>query len=140
MGGPLTGLNQFLFSLQSVMFSMSQAIQIVGMNTQTFNQLFESATTMLDNALEAFHEMRTMDAISQEYESEEKKKRRKRLKALRWAVVSAITFVGYKVLKRILSNQMPPRILPQIQTPTAAQHTARVGDSGLSGRVRPHFF
>ena len=106
----MTGLNQFLFSLQSVMFSMTQAIQIVGMNTQTFNNLFETATTMLDNAIETFQEMRTLDVISQEYESEEKRKRRKRLKALRWAMVTAVTFATYKLLKRFLSR---PRTAPQ---------------------------
>lgn len=101
MGGPFNGLNQFLFGMQSVLFSLSQAIQIVSMNTQTFNQLFESATSMFDHAIETFHEMRSIESASRESESEEMKKRRRRLRALRWAIVTAVTIAGYKIIRRL---------------------------------------
>ena len=41
IGGPLNSLNQFLFSIQNVIFSLSQAVQIVGMNAQGLQQLLE---------------------------------------------------------------------------------------------------
>lgn len=112
-GGHLSELNQFLFGLQSVMFSLSQAIQIVGMNTQSFTQLFESASTMLDSAIDTFHEMRTINNICQEFETDEQRKRRKRLKALRWAIVTAVTYSAYKLIRRLLYRPARPRMLPR---------------------------
>jgi hypothetical protein len=112
VGGPFNGLNQFLFGVQSMLFSLSQAIQIVGMNTHTFNQIFESATSMFDHAIETFHEMRAIEVASRENETDEMKKRRRRLRTLRWALVTAVTVAGYKIIRRLLARpRRPPALL-----------------------------
>ena len=110
MTGPLSGLNQFLFSVQSVLFSLSQAVQIVGMNTHTLQQLLDSASTMLDHAAKTWHEMQEIEAQSRELESEEDKKRRRRLRALRWALVTAVTFGAYKLLRSVFRKKQRPMI------------------------------
>jgi len=97
--GPLSGLNQFLFGVQNVVFSLSQAVQILGMNTQALQQLLDTATTMLEQALAAYKEMRALEMMANDSESEEAKKKRRRLKALRWALVLAVTYGGYRVVR-----------------------------------------
>ena len=105
MGGPLSTLNQFLFGVQNVVFSLGQAVQIVGMNTQALRQTLESASAMFDHAIATWNEMQVIEAASRENESEEMKKRRRRLRALRWAMVVAVSYAGYRLLKRVFSSQ-----------------------------------
>lgn len=111
LGGPLSGLNQFLFGVQTVLFSLGQAVQIVGMNTQAFQQLLESATTMLDHALATYRDMRALEQQSREGESEEDMKRRRRLKALRWAMIVGVTYMGYRFIRRILRARLRRKLL-----------------------------
>lgn len=47
----LMSLNQFLFGVQSVVFSLGQAVQIVGMNAQQIRHVYESVKGMVENAL-----------------------------------------------------------------------------------------
>lgn len=120
MGGPLSGLNQFLFGIQNVLSSLGQAVQIVGMNTQAVQQLLEAATAMFDHAVASWTEMRSIEAAESEFESEEIKKRRRRLRALRWAMVTAITYAGYKVIRWLLSSGRKHRRALQGQPTVAA--------------------
>jgi hypothetical protein len=69
------------------------------MNTQAIQQLLETATSMLDRAVKTYHEMRTLEAQSNALESEEDTKRRRRLRALRWTMVVAATYAGYKLMR-----------------------------------------
>ena len=108
--GPLSGLNQFLFGVQNVIFSLGQAVQIVGMNTQALQQLLESGTTMVDNAIATWHEMQTIDRLQQSRETEEEKKRRRRLRALRWALVMGVSYAAYKIVRYILSISKRKRL------------------------------
>jgi hypothetical protein len=111
MGGPLSGLNQMLFSVQSVIFSLGQAVQIVGMNTQALHQLLDTATSMFDHALLTFQEMRALDARSLENESPEDQTKRRRLKALRWAIIMSIAYGGYRLIRRLLRRRQYQRQL-----------------------------
>lgn len=101
IGGPLNSLNQFLFSIQNVIFSLSQAVQIVGMNAQGLQQLLESGTAMFDHIIASLHEL----VEPQRAESPEERKRRRRIRALRWAVITAITYAGYKLLRSLRQRQ-----------------------------------
>jgi hypothetical protein len=134
VGGPLSGLNQMLFSVQSVIFSLGQAVQvchtsvllrllhiralticlshqIVGMNTQALHQLLDTATSMFDHALSTFQEMRALDARSLENESPEDQTKRRRLKALRWAFIMSIAYGGYRLMRRLLRRRQYQRQL-----------------------------
>ena len=115
-GGPFSGLNQFLFGVQNVIFSLSQAVQIVGMNTQALHHLLESATAMFDHAVATWHEMRVLEATSRRHETEEMKKRRRRLRAVRWAVVTAVVYAGYKLIRRVIRQRNSGRLLEYQQT------------------------
>jgi hypothetical protein len=99
MGGgifqPLTSLNQFLFGIQSVIFSLGQAVQIIGMNAQALKQLLESACAMFDHAVATWNEQ--LDDP-----------RRRRLRTIRWAMVTAATFAAFKLIRRTMSRRRLP--------------------------------
>lgn len=107
--GPLSGLNQFLFGVQNVIFSLSQAVQIVGMNTQAMQKLLETVTAMIENAMKTYTEMRALELAARDCESQEARKKRRRLKALRWAVVFAVTYTGYRLV-RVAFQPRKPRL------------------------------
>lgn len=114
--GPLSGLNQFLFGIQNVIFSLGQAIQIMGMNTHAVQQLFQSAAVFCEHAISTWQEMQTLDnddtrsslSVSnvakdpyrcQSKEAEEQRnRRRRRLRALRWALMIGVSYTGYKII------------------------------------------
>lgn len=101
MGGPLISLNQFLYSVQNVIFSLSQAVQIVGMNAQGLKQLLESATAMFDHIIASLHEL----VEPQRAESPDERKRRRRVRAMRWAFITALSYAGYKLLRSLRQRQ-----------------------------------
>ncbi|CAB9513173.1 expressed unknown protein [Seminavis robusta] len=100
--GPLNSLNQFLFGVQTAIYSLSSAVQVIGMNTEAFHQLLDAASSMLDHALAAWHEMRALDATEKIFETEEQKMKKRRLKALRWALVVAASYAAYRILRSLL--------------------------------------
>jgi hypothetical protein len=106
--GPLSGLNQLLFGVQSVIFSLGQAVQIIGMNTQAVRQLLESASSMFDHATATYHEMQALEERSRRYETEEERKRRRRLRAMRMTLVAGISYLGYRLLRRLFFPQRHP--------------------------------
>jgi hypothetical protein len=132
MGGPLSNLNQFLFGIQNVLSSLGQAVQIVGMNTQAVKQLLEAAAAMFDHAVASYSEMRVMEAAAGEFESEEDKKRRRRLRALRWAMVTAATYAGYKCIKWLFSSSRRRHQRPMLE----GQPSTAMG--GYSAPYRPY--
>ena len=69
------------------------------MNTQAIQQLLDTASTMLDHAMKTYKEMRALEARNNELESEEDKKQRRRLRALRWMMIATVTYAGYRVIK-----------------------------------------
>ena len=109
MGGPISSLNNFLFGFQSVVFSLGQAMNIVGMNTQALKQLYSQIMSMMDSALSTLEEIRvmeqTMSRMKEEHISEDDKKRRRRLKALRWSLVMGASYMGYRIVSRWLRRR-----------------------------------
>ena len=132
MGGPLSNLNQFLFGIQNVLSSLGQAVQIVGMNTQAVKQLLEAASGMFDHAVATWSEMRAIEAAASEFESEEHKKRRRRLRALRWAMVTAATYAGYKCIKWLFSSSRRRHQRPMLE----GQPSSATG--GYNASYRPY--
>jgi len=124
--GPLSSLNQFLFSVQSVIFSLGQAVQIIGMNTQGLKQLLESATAMFDHAVQTWQEMQSLEQKARHAETEEDRKRRARLRALRMMLVAGISYLGYRLVRRLL---FPPRRL---------RNPAITADGSYNNSYRPN--
>ena len=100
-GGALTNLNQFLFGVQSVILSLGQAVQIVGMRASALQQLVQSASRMVDEAIQTFHAqqelLRDRDPANEE--------RRKKLRMLRWAMVMGVSYAGYRVVRYLMSSR-----------------------------------
>lgn len=83
------------------------------MNTQAIHQLLDTAYNMLDHALKTYSEMRTLEKLQEhEAETEEDKKRRRRLRALRWALVVLISYTGYRVVRLAFSKKNRKRLPP----------------------------
>jgi hypothetical protein len=104
-GSPFSGLYQVLFGVQNVVFSLGQAVQVLGTNQQAIQQAFESLISMIDNSVATFHELRAIEAVQIKNESEEQKSRRRRLKALRWAILMGGSWLVYKLLHRIIRGR-----------------------------------
>eukprot|EP00536_Pseudo-nitzschia_multiseries_P004776 jgi/Psemu1/285340/fgenesh1_pg.82_\ len=104
MGGMpyLSGLNQVVYNVQNIIFSISQAVYVVGANQQALQQAWESLNQMVDHAVATFHEMRALDCMEREHETEEEKQKRKRLKALRYAFVFGGGWLAYKLIRNLL--------------------------------------
>ena len=108
--GPFSGLYQALFGFQNVIFSLGQVVQILGMNQQAMQQVFESISSMLDQAVASYNELRALEAIEKEKETEEQKKKRRRLKAIRWALVTGASCLVYKIFRRLVSSSGRKRL------------------------------
>jgi uncharacterized membrane protein len=108
--GPFSGLYQVLFGVQNVVFSLGQVVSILGMNQQAMQQVFDSISSALDQAIASYHELRALEAIEKEQESEEQKKRRRRLKTMRWALVAGTSWLVYKLLWRLVTSSRRKRL------------------------------
>ena len=82
-------------------------LKIIGMNTQAIQQLLETAGAMFDHALKTYTEMRMLEARVNQSESEADKKKKRRLRALRWMMVTVVTYAGYRVVKLALQRKRP---------------------------------
>lgn len=110
LGGPFSGLYQALYGLQNIAFSISQAVHLIGMNQQVLQQAWESISQMVDHAIATFHEMRALEQKGRAAETEEEKQRRRRLKALRYAVVFGGSWLAYKLVRHLLFQQRRRKI------------------------------
>jgi len=151
-GGHMSSLSQYLFSFQSIIFSLGQAMQIVTMNTHQLHQLYDQIMVMLDQALKYLDELKHLESLQthlQKPPTEEQIKKRRRLKAIRWSIMFGISYAGYKfVLKwyrkrkeytrartrisRTTRTSMPGHA--QLQSPLAL-HNNRTHDYGQHGRT-----
>ena len=104
------------------------------MNTQALHQLYEQGMTMLDKILNTLHEINTLENASQKQLSEEDKKRRRRLKALRWSILVGGSYVGY----RLVANWMKKRMEYQkVQSQVDLYRTNNVAQSTGSVMIPP---
>jgi hypothetical protein len=110
MGGPFSGLYQILFGVQNVVMSLGQAVQLIGMNQQAIQQALDSAWNLLDHSIATFQELRQLEANKSANETQEQKQRRRRLKALRWALVMGTSWLVYKVIRRIFFSSRRKRL------------------------------
>mmetsp|Transcript_10489 Transcript_10489/g.15584 ORF Transcript_10489/g.15584 Transcript_10489/m.15584 type:complete len:278 (-) Transcript_10489:4-837(-) len=112
MGGLATNnpITNLLFSFQQVIFTVTQTIQVVGMNAESLKLMMHNAKEMAMKAqISITDTMRQIDAhiAANERmaarETREQKKKRRRLKALRWSMVMVAAYAAYKLfLKRLI--------------------------------------
>ena len=95
--GPLSTINQYLFSFQSFIFAIGQAVQIVGMNTHQLHQLYDQLTALVDQALNYINEMKTLSIqeVATKNLSDEERRRRRRLKAIRWGLLFSASYASF---------------------------------------------
>ena len=103
MGLPyLSGFNQMVYNIQSIVFSISNAIQVIGANQEALRHAWESLNQMIENAVVTFHEMRALESIERGSETKEEREKRKRLKVLRYAFVFGGSWLAYKLIRNLL--------------------------------------
>lgn len=108
------------------------------MNTHALQQLLDTATTMFDHALQTFKEMRMLDAANEALESEEEQKRRRRLKALRWALIMSVVYGGYRLIRRLFQRrQMQCQIAMYPANQPAATSTSAIQPYYGGGYYQP---
>jgi hypothetical protein len=114
--GPFSGIYQVLYGVQNVVLSVTQAVQLVGMNQQLLQQAWESISHMIDHASATFYEMRALEQQQQQQqnnreETEKVKQHQRRLKALRYALVFGGSWLTYKMVRAILFHARDKRRL-----------------------------
>merc|ERR1711983_56469 len=104
---PFSGVTNFLFGFQQLVFSLSQVMQIVGMNTQAVSNMVQLSIHMFDSAYQTFKDLKKVNndslLLSDNDLTEEEKKRRRRLKVLRWSLFIGVTYTMYKTVYSIIS-------------------------------------
>jgi hypothetical protein len=108
--GPLSWVNQCLFGVQNVLFSISQAIQIIGMNTTTLHQVAEALQAMMRQAMHTYREHVALDARPGTTSDEERQRRRQR-RWIRSALVSLALYTGYKLVRWLFARKQPLSLL-----------------------------
>ena len=131
MGGSyLFSLNQLLFSIQSVVFSTSQAIQIVGMNAQQIQNVLASLRGTLEHCVGSIKDYPVEEVVQgvlgseakqwflgdskqggvdddergerEPLLSEEEIVRRRRLQAFRWTMALTLSYVTYRTIRKLI--------------------------------------
>jgi len=79
------------------------------MNTHALQQLFDTAMAMLDSTLTTLADLRkinlNMNITSKEFMSDEERKKRRRLQALRWSILLGVSYTGYKIINNLFFEQ-----------------------------------
>lgn len=75
------------------------------MNTQALHQLYQQAMAMLDQSLSLLHELKTLENQHHKTLTEEEKKKQRRLKAMRWAIIMGISYAGYTFVRKWLKRR-----------------------------------
>ena len=114
------GITNVLSNFQQIMFSISQAIQIVGMNAEALRQMvnaFKDLSMKLNESVREFvNAVNKQLAIESKrhqssYESLEQKKRRRRLKVLRWTMALVGSYAIYRSVKKMFFGKRRHRDL-----------------------------
>lgn len=117
MGGPFSGIYQALYGLQNVVFSIGQMVHMIGMNQQQLQQAWESLNRMVEHAVKTFRELQRLEAQERRHDTEEDRQRRRRLKALRYALVFGGSYVAYKLVRNLLFRGGQRRRLATVRSP-----------------------
>jgi hypothetical protein len=137
--GPFSGIYQVLYGVQNVIFSITQAVQLVGMNQQLLQQAWESISQMVDHAFVTFHEMRMLELQNNREETEKEKQQKRRLKALRYTLVFGGSWLVYKIVRSLVFHKRNRR-----RQFLASTYNAVVGSSlgslGMSAISSPYSY
>lgn len=91
-------INQFLFGIQAIALSFGQAVHIISTNADSVQRIVEAFSTMIDHAIAVWYEAQAIEYAAREDESEQDKKRRRRLRTIRWAFIGLASYAGYNIL------------------------------------------
>lgn len=127
--GYMSNITNFLFGFQQVVFSIGQAVQIVSMNTNALQHFVNSGIHMSQSAKQTFEEFQqkyfdftqiltlTQDSVKVKHgvliegkgsddDSIEMKKKKRRLKAIRWSMLLLVSYTCYRIVRRFIRNRV----------------------------------
>ena len=118
LSSTMISLNQFLFGIQSLIFSVSQAVQIVGMNAEQIKGVVGSLREVMDKSLKGLDWERLSGVLEKDGRfrgvlgnttdengdrlTEEEIVHRRRLAAFRWTVTLTLSYAAYRMVRRLI--------------------------------------
>jgi hypothetical protein len=93
------------------------------MNAQAIQQLLHTTKALLERAWTTYRELRVLELQQEEAqrfcqtheETEENRKQRRRLKALRWTAMTIVLYITCRVIFRMVSNKRRRRRVLNLQ-------------------------
>jgi hypothetical protein len=106
--GPFSNITNYLLGLQNVIMSIGQVVQIISFNTSSLQQLCESMLAMFEHAVRTWNEQMQLSIMSkatatttaEDEKNNQERQRQRKLRALRYAIVVAISYVGFTLIRQ----------------------------------------
>ncbi len=125
-GGPFSTITNYLLGIQNVIMSIGQVVQIISFNASSLQQLCESMLAMFEHAVKSWQEQqqlllvnRTLTTNDMDHptispeEQQRVKRQQRRLRALRYTITMAMSYIGYTIIRKLFSDQRRQRYLPE---------------------------
>jgi hypothetical protein len=122
-GGPFSTITNYLLGIQNVIMSIGQVVQIISFNASSLQQLCESILAMMEHAIQSWHDQQQNHTKRLKHTSNDNKnesdnhedlspeeqqrviQQQRRLRALRYTITIAISYIGYTIIRKLFSNQ-----------------------------------
>jgi len=99
LGGYGMQPNQFIYTIQSIIYTIHQSIQMIQMNHISISQCITTIMDVFDSMVTTFQDVRAST-----------KKNNKRLQFIRWMMVSSVSYLVYKIIRRLILSRRRRRI------------------------------
>jgi hypothetical protein len=107
------------------------------MNTEAVKHLLESATVMFDHAVATWRELQALEAAQRKTETPEARKRRRRLRALRWALLVGGSYAGYQLVRKLVGAAANALLRQQQHQPQRRRIQAGASELSPSSSLQP---
>mmetsp|Transcript_60948 Transcript_60948/g.71300 ORF Transcript_60948/g.71300 Transcript_60948/m.71300 type:complete len:248 (-) Transcript_60948:55-798(-) len=150
--GYLNSMTNSVFQFQSLVFTVGQAVQIVGMNTQALSQMYQSMKGLIYEcrdqmtiAVKVIQQEQSrafaLSTINENEASEEDIRRarivKRRIQVLRWSMAIMVSIGGYKLVKYLLGIIFGARRRKSMVT-AAASAAVPLLSSNVNNATRRH--
>jgi hypothetical protein len=99
-GGIVTNTLQLLFSIQSVIVSLGQVVQIIGSNTSALDHLYQQCNGLVRSWWKRMENLSShvleLDSSRLIIRRDDEEKRRRRMKAVRYGLMLCASLLGYR--------------------------------------------
>ena len=110
-GGPFSSITNYLLGIQNVILSIGQVVQIISFNASSLQQLCESILAMFEHAVKSWQEQQQQHLLvnetvtTTEEQQRVKRQQQRRLRALRYTITMAMSYIGYTIIRKLFFDQ-----------------------------------